>query len=134
MRLWNKITRIITFERLLWCLATLMLCAIFLVIGLTAPSIPEFGKKDSTTVVFTDEESGADIESVVQEEPLGKVPINTATKEQLMTINGIGESFAERIIDYREKNGDFTDLAQLKNIEGIGEKRYQKWRQYLTLN
>ncbi len=134
MRLWNKITRIITFERLLWCLATLILSAVFLVIGLTAPSIPEFGKKDSTTVVFTDEESGADIESVVQEEPLGKVPINTATKEQLMTINGIGESFAERIIDYREKNGDFTDLAQLKNIEGIGEKRYQKWRQYLTLN
>lgn len=59
--------------------------------------------------------------------------INTATKEQLMEIPGIGEAFAVRIIEYREEIGGYTALEQLLNVKGIGEKRFANWSAYLTL-
>lgn len=46
----------------------------------------------------------------------GKVNINSATKDQLMTLDGIGESRAEKIIEYREKNGPYNKIEDLKNI------------------
>lgn len=138
MRLLSKLRRLFTLERILWCFATLLLAGVFLLIGLTAPSIKGFERKENS--VFVHQESSTDSisesasEAIVDENYTDKVPLNSATKEQLMSINGIGESFAQRIIDYREENGDFTDLEQLKNIDGIGEKRYEKWSPYFTLD
>lgn len=64
----------------------------------------------------------------------GLLNLNTATKEQLMVINGIGESFADRIIEYRESHGGFQSVEELRNISGIGEKHYNKWSVYFTVN
>ena len=55
-------------------------------------------------------------------EEAGLVNINTAGIEQLMTLDGIGESYAERIIEFREKNGPFQNPEDLLKVKGIGEK------------
>lgn len=54
----------------------------------------------------------------------GRLNLNFATQEELMSLNGIGEALSERIITYRKKNGGFTSPEELKNVKGIGEKLY----------
>ena len=63
----------------------------------------------------------------------GRLNINTATVEELTTLPGIGEKLAERIIDYREKNGSFSAVEELCNVSGIGEKRLDAIREYITV-
>lgn len=61
------------------------------------------------------------------------VSINTATKEELMTLNGVGESKALAIIAYREEHGLFTSVEDLKNVSGIGEKMFENIKNNITL-
>ena len=62
----------------------------------------------------------------------GEVDINTADKETLMTLSGVGESFAQKIINYRERNGDFKSVQELTNIRGIGPALVEKNKDVLT--
>lgn len=55
-----------------------------------------------------------------------KIDINSATKEQLMSLKGIGESYSEKIIEYRDTKGPFKTIEELKNVSGIGEKTFEK--------
>jgi competence protein ComEA len=57
-----------------------------------------------------------------------KVNINTASKEELMTVPGIGEVTAGNIIAYREKNGDFSTIEDLKKVGRIGDKTLEKFK------
>jgi competence protein ComEA len=54
------------------------------------------------------------------------ININTATKEQLESLPEIGDSTAKKIIDYREKNGSFKSINDIKNVSGIGEKKFER--------
>ena len=63
----------------------------------------------------------------------GAVDINTADKETLMSLRGVGEAFAERIIEYREENGGFKAVQELTNIRGIGQTLVEKNREMLTI-
>lgn len=61
------------------------------------------------------------------------INLNTATKEDLMNIKGIGLKTAGNIIEYRENNGKFSSLMDLMKIKGIGPVKYQKFSKYLYL-
>lgn len=62
-----------------------------------------------------------------------KININTATVEELDALPGIGPTYAERIIEYRTKNGTFKDVSELMNISGIGQKTLDKILEYITV-
>ncbi len=62
----------------------------------------------------------------------GKVNINTATVAQLDTLPGIGVTYAQRIIDYRNSNGGFKSVDELKNVKGIGDKTFEKFKDQIT--
>lgn len=60
------------------------------------------------------------------------ININTATLEELMSINGLGEAKAKAIIKYREENGYFKIIDDLLNVSGIGEALFEKFKEYIT--
>lgn len=62
-----------------------------------------------------------------------KISINSATKEELMSLPSIGEAKASAIIEYRTKNGLFKKLEDIKNVKGIGNALYEKIKDYINI-
>jgi competence protein ComEA len=60
-----------------------------------------------------------------------KVNINSATIEELKTLNGVGDSKAKSIIEYREQNGGFKTIDDIKNVTGIGEKMFERIKEQI---
>ena len=63
----------------------------------------------------------------------GKLNINAAGKEDLTLLPGIGDTLSERIIAFRENNGNFHDLDELLLVEGMGDGKLEKIRSYITV-
>lgn len=63
----------------------------------------------------------------------GKVNLNTADKDQLLTLPGIGDTRAEAILAYRAANGNFASIEEIMNVEGIKEKMYEKLKDYIEV-
>jgi competence protein ComEA len=62
----------------------------------------------------------------IQAENSGKINLNKATVEELSQLKGIGMKYAERIVQYRDKNGPFKNVEDLLNVQGIGPKTLEK--------
>lgn len=68
-----------------------------------------------------------------QAEATGKININTASVSELDQLPGIGPAYANKIIDYRQKNGGFKSIEEIKNIKGIGEATFNKMRDKISI-
>ncbi|MBP5279903.1 MAG: ComEA family DNA-binding protein [Erysipelotrichaceae bacterium] len=70
---------------------------------------------------------------VIKKHKSDLISINTADLDQLITLPGIGKSIAQRIIDYRNLYGSFNYLEELKNVNGIGDGKFNKIKEYICL-
>lgn len=85
--------------------------------------IPALGEEGD--VDFSDSQSTA--------EGNGKVNINTCTKDELLSLPGIGEVLADRIIDYREQT-PFKNIEDIMNVSGIGEKKFESIKEMIIIH
>lgn len=85
--------------------------------------IPEIGEEDLTSSGITT--------SISKE--ASKIDINTATSEELQTLSGVGPATAEKIINYRSDVGYFKEIDELKNVDGIGDKTFDKLKDYIMV-
>lgn len=94
--------------------------------------IPENATNLQQGAVHYDEEN---VDDPVQpsESNSGKININTASVSLLQTLPNVGEVLAQRIVDYRNENGNYTAPEDLLLVEGIGEKRLEQIREYITV-
>ncbi len=99
--------------------------------------IPKYGDNlEDISLVREDAGEGVIKESAVNDGKTGentKVNINTATKEKLTTLPGIGEAMAEKIIEYRTQNGKFSTPEDIKKVNGIGDSKYNNIKDRITV-
>lgn len=91
------------------------------------------GRKTDRVYVPMDAFSAAPMESSPEINNTGKIDLNTATLQQLQLLPGIGPTIAQRILDYRETAGRFETIQQITNVSGIGEKTFDKLKDYITV-
>ena len=92
--------------------------------------IPNINEKHESEYITI--ENGEDILETTNSKN-SKVNINTSGIEELCTLSGVGEALAQRIIDYRTQNGKFKTIEDLKNVSGIGEKKFESLKEYVTI-
>ena len=92
-------------------------------------------KKEIENDSIIDENNNALQQEIITNENVENklININTATKEEFLTINGIGDAKAESIIKYREENGNFKTIDDIKNVSGIGDSLFESIKEYITV-
>ena len=82
--------------------------------------------QDGMQIVVPDVEEAASREAKASRQEAGLINLNTATKEELCTLSGIGATKAEAILAYRTEIGGFSSIEQLKEVAGIGESLFKQ--------
>lgn len=85
------------------------------------------------SVITSDENKPEEVPNSDNESEKSKININTASKEIFTSLSGIGDAKAQKIIDYRNENGLFKSIEDLKNISGISEKLFEQIKEFITI-
>ena len=83
--------------------------------------------------VYNDSDAVVAVEGAQTEDRSGLVDINTAGRDELMGLTGIGATRAEAIIAYRDEHGSFSSTEDIKNVSGIGESTFEKIKDKITV-
>ena len=100
------------------------------------PSVTEQKPVENTLVAQEQAPvASATTETAKQSSPKisGKINLNTAGASQLDSLPGIGTTYAQRIIDYRTANGSFKTIEEIKNVKGIGDKTFEKFKDQISI-
>lgn len=97
--------------------------------------IGRYSDKTTVTLSAYDQTSSGTVstEPIVQVINNGKLNINMASVKDLILLPGIGETYAQRIVDYRSENGPFMRIEDLLNVKGIGQKRIDAIAELITV-
>lgn len=89
--------------------------------------VPSKNEKDENEYITSDSGNNVIVNKSgnEEEEKTKMININNANKEELMTLSGVGESTANKIIKYREENGKFKKIEDIKNVPGIGDVKFE---------
>jgi competence ComEA-like helix-hairpin-helix protein len=102
----------------------------------TFPSAPQFDYRasDSTFAALSAAPDDSSAESAKEGigDASGKLNINTATKQQLLDLPGVGEVTADRILTYRAETGKFSNVDELRAIKGMSKKKIESLRPLIT--
>ncbi len=101
-------------------------------VSLSPKTDEEFEQESAVSFPDTSSLTSQEQESTIKSSSQA-VNINTATLTELMTLQGIGEVMAERIVQYREQFGEFSSVDELLNVSGIGEKKLEAIRENITV-
>ena len=85
------------------------------------------------SIITSDENKPEELPDSNSEVENSKVNINNATKEMLTSLSGIGDAKAQKIIDYRNENGLFKSIEDIKNVTGISEKLFEQIKEFITI-
>ena len=88
--------------------------------------VPKIGEEDTPIEISTDVNSGNN------DSAKKLIDINTCTKDELMSLSGIGDVLADRILEYRETSF-FKTIDDIKNVSGIGEKKFESIKEFITV-
>ena len=101
-------------------------------VGTTYKELKEEYKLDDSSNV-ADDFVLSDKQEVLVDDASEKISINKATYEELITLPGIGPKTAEKIIEYLNTYGPFWTIEDIKNVKGIGDKKYAKLKEFITI-
>jgi comEA protein len=103
-------------EDLMYSQKTKVICVLAMCVGLILSSVSVMAQKSAPAPASTE-----------------KINLNSATVEQLQSLPGIGPAIAKTIIEHRTKAGKFNRVEEIMKVKGIGEKKFQKIKDRLTI-
>lgn len=105
--------------------AKIILAVIIFILIAGAGSLVEHFERDAFIMEEMATDDNALYKPVGESEKDGLININAASEDDLKTLEGIGESLAARIVEYRSKNGPFVTKEEIMKISGIGAKKFE---------
>lgn len=123
-------------------IALLVMSGILIYVSLSTPGVYKESETTATQISSSTETAANSVKSAGSASKSSDnsatavsypINLNTATVEELVSIDGLGESRASAIIEYRDYLGGYTSVEQIKEISGIGDATYAKLAPYLTV-